>query len=289
MLKIVENMKIWFCISLIVILTGLFFMATKGLELGIDFKGGTDININIGKTFDKSDIDIIAKKYDSEETSNIIGNTTVEIKSSKLTNENITAMFKEIKDKYKLSDSALSQNLIGPAFGQQMANNAIIAIIVANILILIYIAIRFEFKFGVAAIIALIHDVLVTLSVYAVFRIPMDSGFVAAMLTVLGYSMSDTIVVFDRIRENAKFMRKSDVVQLADASITQTISRSLITVLTVLITLVCVFIYVPDIRNFSKPLLIGITSGCYSSIFIATPVWVLLKKFSKKRKAVSVK
>ena len=164
-----------------------------------------------------------------------------------------------------------------------MRNNAILAVIIANVLILLYIGWRFEFKFGLAAIVAILHDVLITLSVYAIFRIPVDTAFIAAILTILGYSMSDTIVVFDRIRENQKFMRSSNVTELANASITQTLRRSIFTVLTVVITLTSVYIFVEPIRNFSKPLLVGIIAGCYSSIFIATPMWVILKnRVSKK-------
>lgn len=283
MLKIVEKSKIWFTISLIIITIGIFSLATKGLEYGIDFKGGTVVSISIGKDFNKDEIDSIIKKYTSDFQSNKVNNTSIEIKSSNLSNDNISAMVKDIKAKYK--DSNLTnQESIGATIGKETKFKAIEAIIIANILILIYIGMRFEFKFGIAAILALAHDVLIMLTVYSVFRIPVDSSFIAAMLTVIGYSMSDTIVVFDRIRENQKYMRRADLVKLADASITQTIARSINTVLTVLITIAAVYVFVPSIRYFSKPLLIGIASGCYSSIFIASPLWVALKKYSANKK-----
>jgi preprotein translocase subunit SecF len=258
-------------------------MVTKGLEYSIDFKGGTVVDINMGKDFNKADIDSIVKKYTSDFETNKVNTTSVEIKSSNLTSDSISAIVKEIKAKYK-SSSLTSQDTIGASIGQETKTNAIKAIIIANIIILLYIGIRFEFKFGIAAILALIHDVLIMLTVYSVFRIPVDSSFIAAMLTVIGYSMSDTIVVFDRIRENQKYMRSADVTTLANASITQTLARSINTVLTVLITIAAVYIFVPSIRNFSQPLLIGIASGCYSSIFIASPCWVLLKKHGDKKK-----
>lgn len=283
MLKLVEKTKIWFTISLIIIAIGIFSMITKGLEYGIDFKGGTVVDINMGKDFNKADVDNIIKKYTSDFQSNKVNNTFIEIKSSNLTSDSISAMTKEIKAKYK--DSSLtSQNSIGASIGQETKVRAIEAIIIANIIILVYIGIRFEFKFGIAAILALVHDVLIMLTVYSVFRIPVDSSFIAAMLTVIGYSMSDTIVVFDRIRENQKYMRRIDAVTLANASITQTLARSINTVLTVLITIAAVYVFVPSVRNFSQPLLIGIASGCYSSIFIASPCWVLLKKYGAKKK-----
>jgi preprotein translocase subunit SecF len=279
MLKIVEKSKIWFTISLIIILIGIVSLATRGLQYGIDFKGGTVVQMDIAKDFNKDDVDQIVKKYSKDFQSNKVNNTSIEIKSGDLTNDSISAMTKEIQSKYKGS-SVTNQQSIGASIGAETSTKAIEAIIIANIIILLYIGVRFEFKFGFAAVVALIHDVLIMLTVYSVFKIPVDSSFIAAMLTVIGYSMSDTIVVFDRIRENQKYMRRVDVTTLADASITQTFARSINTVLTVLITLTAVFIFVPSIRNFSQPLLIGIISGCYSSIFIASPIWVMFKKMS---------
>lgn len=285
MLKIIEKTKIWFAISAIIIIIGLGTMATKGLEYGLDFKGGTVVQLNIGKDFDKADIDTIVKKYDKEAQSNKVNNTYIEIKSANLNSSDISNIVKEVKGKFK--DSSLTnQESIGASIGQETRTKAMQAVIIATIAMLIYVAFRFEFKFGLAAIISLIHDVLVMLSVYAIFRIPVDSSFIAAMLTVIGYSINDTIVVFDRIRENNKYMRRTNTIELANASLTQTMARSINTVLTVLITLTAVYAYVPSIRNFSEPLLVGIISGCYSSIFIATPMWVILKKNGSKDKKV---
>jgi len=287
MYKIIERTKLWFAISIIIILIGVGFMASRGLNWSIDFKGGTIVSINMDKAFDKSEADIIVKKYANDATSVTLNNTVIEIKSAELTTEKVNTMFKELKEKYKLKDSGpVSQRTIEASLGTHTKNNAILSIIVANILILLYIGWRFEFKFGLSAIVALVHDVLITLSVYAIFQIPVDTAFIAAILTVLGYSMSDTIVVFDRVRENQKFMRSANVAELANASITQTFRRSIFTVLTVVITLTSVFVFVPAIRNFSIPLLVGIISGCYSSIFIATPVWVILKNRIGKKVVV---
>lgn len=282
MLKVIEKTKIWFGISLIIILIGLFTIATKGLEYGLDFKGGNVLEMSIGKNFNKADIDTIVKKYDSDFQSNKVNTTSIEIKSAKLTTDNINNVVKDIKDKYKGS-SVTNQESIGASIGVETRKKSYQAVFLSVIAMLIYVGVRFEFKFGVAAILSLVHDVLIMLAVYAVFRIPIDSSFVAAMLTVIGYSINDTIVVFDRIRENHKYMRGSDTVELCNASITQTLARSINTVLTVLITLTAVYVFVPTIRNFSKPLLVGIVSGCYSSIFIATPFWVIFKKHAGKK------
>ncbi|MBC8061990.1 MAG: protein translocase subunit SecF [Clostridiaceae bacterium] len=284
MYKIIERTKIWFSISIIIILIGAFFMVTKGLNWGIDFKGGTVVQINMEKAFDKTAVDVIVKKHATDATSVTLNNTVLEIKSTELTTEKTNALVKELKEKYTLkADTLISQRSIEPSLGKHTRNNAIMSVVLANILILIYIAWRFEFKFGIAAIISLLHDVLVTLAFYAIFSIPIDTAFIAAILTILGYSINDTIVIFDRIRENQKFMRSSDVTELANASITQTFRRSIFTVLTVVITLAAVYVFVEPIRNFSLPLLVGIISGCYSSIYIATPTWVILKKRIKKK------
>lgn len=288
MLKIVQKTKIWFGISLTIILIGLFSMATKGFEYGIDFKGGTVVDINMTKAFNKADVDTIIKKYVSDFQSVTVDNTSLEIKSSNVDSNTISAMIKDITTKYKGSSLTTNES-IGASIGSETKVKAAEAVALAVIAILIYIAIRFEFKFGIAAILSLIHDVLIMLTVYSVFRLPIDSTFIAAMLTVIGYSVHDTIVVFDRIRENQKFLRKADVVLLANASVTQTMARSINTVLTVLITLTSVYIFVPSIRNFTGSLLIGITSGAYSSIFIASPFWVILKKrVDKKRHKVAI-
>ncbi|MDF2882250.1 MAG: preprotein translocase subunit SecF [Clostridiaceae bacterium] len=283
MLRIIEKTKVWFAISGIIILIGMFSLATKGLDYGIDFKGGTVIEINMNKDFDKAQVDEIIKKYAPDYQSNKVNNTSLEIKSANLTNDSINSMVKEITTNFKGS-SLTNQENIGASIGTETRNKAVQAVVIATIAMLIYVGVRFEFKFGTAAILSLVHDVLIMLSVYSIFRIPVDSSFIAAILTVIGYSINDTIVVFDRIRENQKYMRKSDVTELADASVTQTMARSINTVMTVLITLVSVYIFVPSLENFAKPLLVGIISGCYSSIFIASPFWVIFKNHSAKKK-----
>lgn len=283
MLKIIEKTKIWFAISGIIILIGMFSLATKGLDYSIDFKGGTVVEINMNKDFDKAQVDEIIKKYAPDYQSNKVNNTSIEIKSANLTNDSINNMVKDITTKFKGS-SLTNQENIGASIGKETTNKAIQAVVIATIAMLIYVGVRFEFKFGTAAILSLVHDVLIMLSVYSIFRIPVDSSFIAAILTVIGYSINDTIVVFDRIRENQKYMRKSDATELANASVTQTMTRSINTVMTVLITLASVFVFVPSLRNFAKPLLVGIISGCYSSIFIASPFWVIFKNHAAKKK-----
>jgi len=287
MLKIIEKTKIWFGISLIIIVLGVFKMATSGLVLGIDFAGGTTVQIDMTKEFDKAKADTIVSKYAVEASTNAAQLDGVmkelDIKSKNMTSTQVTSMENDLKEAFGKDVKVLQQEDIGASVGAETRNKAIMAMLLATLAMLVYIGFRFEFKFATAAILALVHDVFIVLAVYAWFRIPIDSGFVAAVLTVIGYSINDTIVVFDRIRENQKWMAKAELKELANASITQTMIRSINTVMTVLITLAAVYIYVPTIRSFSFPLLVGIASGCYSSIFIASPLWVIFKNMAKKQ------
>ncbi|WP_326498367.1 protein translocase subunit SecF [Clostridium brassicae] len=287
----IQKTKIWFSLSLIIIVIGMTLLGAKGLNYGIDFKGGNIVTIDMGKGFNqniKEEVDKIIKKYDPNATTNIANETQIDIKSNVLTNDTINKMFNDVKQKYKLKDNALvSQSNVGPAIGKELKDKALKAFGIATIAMLIYIAMRFELKFGIAAIVALVHDILITLSVYAIFQIPLNSPFIAAILTILGYSINDTIVIFDRIRENKNKMRGKKIEELANESITQTMTRSINTVLTTLFTIVAVYVFVPSVRDFAFPLIIGIVSGAYSSIFIASPVWVMLKKRKSKNKAAA--
>ena len=279
MLKIIEHAKIWITLSLIFIVVGLGFMFTRGLNFGIDFKGGTQVIFDFGKEFNKQKADEIVKKYDKDAITNTVNSTQYEIKSPNLPSKEVNEIYDQFKKDFKIGDKALvSQNEIGASVGKELTDKAIIAIGIAFVCMLIYIAIRFEIRFGIAALVALIHDILVTLSFYAIFNITVNSPFIAAILTVVGYSINDTIVIFDRIRENSKIMRRSSPTEIADKSLTQTMSRSINTTITTLITIVAVNIFVPTVREFSLPLIIGIATGAYSSIFIASPLWVALQK-----------
>jgi preprotein translocase subunit SecF len=283
--KIIENNNKWFALSIIVIVTGLVFLLIKGLNFGIDFKGGAVMRVEIGQTLSNDDIEsvrAIAANYDKDAAARIINNTGVEISSSKLTLDELNKVFDELKGKYSLEDTEKQISRKDATVGKELERSAIIASLVAIALILVYVGIRFELKTGIAAIIALVHDLLVMITVYAVFQVPVQNSFIAAMLTILGYSINDTIVVFDRIRENKKTGKYKDYVSLSDASITQTMARSINTVFTTLITIVAIYILgVSAIQEFAFPLIIGIVSGAYSSIFIASPLWVMFEKNNK--------
>lgn len=287
MLKIVEKKKIWFSISAIIILIGIGFMIFKGLNLGIDFAGGTSVVFEFGGDFNKAEVDEMVEEYAKDPITNTINDTQYEVKSKDFTNDKVNEFVKALKEKYDTmpkedSKVIISQDEVGASIGKDLTKSSLIALSIAFVAMLIYIAIRFEFKFGIAALIALIHDVLITLSVYAVFEISVNSPFIAAILTIIGYSINATIVIFDRIRENRKANRRIDINELADKSITQTMARSINTTLTTLFTIVAVYIFVPSVRDFSFPIIIGILSGTYSSIVIAPSIWSLLEKRIKK-------
>lgn len=294
MLKIIEKTKLWFAISAIIIIVGFGAIAVNGLQFGLDFVGGTLVRVDMGKDFNKEEADAIILKYAPDAQTNIAtveGKTTpqLEIKSKEITGESVASMFKELKEKYSLKDTDLvSQENIGASIGSELKQKAVIALAIAIMGMLIYVGVRFEFNFGMAALLSLVHDVFVVLGFYAFFKLPLNSAFVAAMLTIIGYSINDTIVVFDRIRENQKYMRRSDPAALANASMTQTMARSINTGMAVIITLIAVYYYVPTVREFTIPLLVGIISGTYSSVFIATPFWVIFKNRAKRVKANSL-
>lgn len=284
-MSIVKRYKLWFLISIIIILIGVGMFFYRGVNIGIDFVGGTTVSIEIGKEFNKEEIDQILSKYSKDATSKKVNETQLEIRSKEFTVDKVKEFFNELKEKYELEESALlSQNEIGESVGKELTNRALIAVFIATICMLIYIVIRFEIFFGIAAIIALIHDVLITLSAYSIFFVPINSPFIAAILTIVGYSINDTIVIFDRIRENKKIHSGKSDEFIADLSLKQSFVRCINTSLTTIVIIISVYIFVPSVREFSFPILIGMISGTYSSLFIATPIWTLLNSRKSKKK-----
>ena len=281
--KIVENFKIFGAISAIIIIGGLAFGAVKGFNMGIDFTGGTIIEINMHKFQEQDALLNIIKSYDTTASIDYLGENKerIQIKTTKNMDESQRLeVFNKYKEKYSLADTDLVQSgYIGASIGKEIQSKAVISVLIASMFMLIYISFRFRYTFGVSAIVALLHDVFIVLAVYALFKVPVNSPFVAAILTVVGYSINDTIVVFDRIRENKKLHTKMDNVKLANISIGQTVSRSINTSLTTLLSILMLYILgVDSIKEFTFPLLVGILSGTYSSIFIASPLWVMFER-----------
>jgi preprotein translocase subunit SecF len=278
-MNIAHNYKKWFIISALVITLGLVFAIVNGVNLGIDFTGGTMIQFDLSKEVPLQTVKSELEGFDLNEE--VIhageGNKQIIIRTKKsLSNDERL----EISDKMANAFDAefLGASQFSPSVGSEIQEKALIAMLLASVGMLAYITFRFEVLFGLSAIIALIHDILILLSVYAIFSIPMNSSFIAAILTIVGYSINDTIVVFDRIRENVKRMKRKDNFEIASISIDQTVLRSIFTSLTTLIVIGSLFIYgTPAVREFATPLLAGVLAGTYSSIFIASPIWAILK------------
>lgn len=288
-LPIIEKTKIWLSISLILIAISIGSQLIQGINFGIDFVGGTIITIDLHQKFDTSDVKKITDDYDKNADITYSGDAQEEVvisTSKSLTTEQRSELFNKFKKQYKLDDEDLiSVDNVTASVGQETTRNTIIASILAAVLMLIYISIRFEFLFGVSAVLALLHDIIIVIGVYSVFRIQANSPFIAAILTILGYSINDTIVVFDRIRENEAEMGMNDLTALVDKSVTQTMRRSINTVATTLVAILALYIFGVDaVRDFALPLIVGIAAGCYSSIFVASPLWVIFQKhFPKSR------
>ncbi|MEG0332163.1 MAG: protein translocase subunit SecF [Clostridium sp.] len=283
--KIVEKSRLWFIISAVIIVISLGSLFVRGLNFGIDFVGGTVVTINMEKDYDVTKVRKIAEKYDKSVQVQSVEGNEVTIRSNTFTDKDIDSLFKEVKKEFSLKDSQpLSAERIGPSIGKELTQKAFLSSIVAVLGILIYISFRFEWRFGVAAIASLIHDLIITIGIFSLFQIPINSSFMAAVLTILGYSINDSVVVFDRIRENSRKKIYKTNTLLGDASLTQTMARSINTILTVLIAITTLYIMgVSAVKEFVLPLIIGIGFGGYSSIFIAVPVWAkLADKYKKK-------
>ncbi|HEY5557688.1 protein translocase subunit SecF [Acetobacterium sp.] len=287
-IQVAEKNKLWFTLSLILVTISLGSLFIQGLNFGIDFIGGTIVTMELHAPFEEADARGIVDKFDTGADITYAGDakTQVIITTKKsLNTEERQALFSGFQEKYNLQAAdLLSIDTVNPSIGKEMASNAIIAIVVAVLLMLVYITFRFEFLFGITAVIALVHDLIVVLGVYSIFQIQVNSPFIAAMLTVLGYSIMDTVVVFDRIRENRPKFGKHAYLDLVDTSVTQTIVRSINTSLTTLIAITSLYIFgVPAIKDFALPLMVGIAIGTYSSIFNASALWYTIKEYQFKR------
>ena len=229
MLNVMKHYKLWFAFSGAVILLGFVMMLFNGLNLGIDFTGGTMLQVEIGKEISVAEISDVIKSFDlnPDIVHSGLEKTEVIIKTkASLDNDLRKEVFGALKEAYGLEDSALKgAEQFGPAMGKEIRNRAIISVLIASVVMLIYISIRFETVFGIAAIIALFHDVLFLISIYAIFGIAVNSSFIAAVLTIVGYSINDTIVVFDRVRENVKREKSKEHFEIINTSVSQTMTQ----------------------------------------------------------------
>jgi len=283
-IKFNKYYKLMNYLSLSLIFISLMLLITKGLNLGVDFKGGTLIELRV----ESKSINITEIRNSFNKIS--LGNVTVKqfgdptdyiIKFEKQ-NTNDANFINNIKDKLTKS---LNSNFefrrvenVGPKVSSELLQSGIIAICVSLAAMLFYIWIRFEWQFSLGAILALFHDVIITLGFFSLFSLEINLSIVAAVLTIVGYSMNDTVVIFDRVRENLKKHADIEIFDLTNISINETLSRTLITSTTTLLALFSIFFFGGEIlKGFSLAMILGVIFGTYSSIYIANPVLVFLK------------
>lgn len=285
----------WFTVSIVAIVAGFVGMIAfagsgKGaLNYSLEFVGGTSISADFGKdyTVDEVEADIVPVIADvindkAIQASTVSGSNVVTFKTKTLNLEQREAVNEALAEKFSVDKSTIESQSIGSTVSGEMRKNAILAVIVACIFMLLYIWFRFkDIRFAGSAIAALVHDVLVVLTAYALIRISVGNTFIACMLTIVGYSINDTIVIFDRIRENMHGIKKQtpeSLAEIANRSLTQTLSRSINTSITTIVMVLLLFILgVSSIREFALPLMVGLISGTYSSIFIAACLWYIMK------------
>jgi len=287
--------KYWFAVSGTVLLIGIASLAIQGLNLGIDFKGGSQFSF---KTPQAHQIQDVREQTTKLGVADAVIQGRGQIENGAYKEFQVRTPSLGLQEQTDLS-AALTSNLdatsvgvknVSASFSQQILKGAILAIFVSLALIVIYVTLRFEFKFAVPVLIALVHDILITLGIYSLTQREVTSATVAAILTILGYSIYDTIIIFDRVRENIPLMRRSSFAAIANQSLWETIRRSLATTFITLLPVTSLFLFGGDtLKDFAFALMVGILSGAYSTIFIATPFLVVLKErepeFAKRKSA----
>ena len=290
-----------FIISLVLILAGPVAMGIfsssegKALNYSLEFMGGTSTNVTFNEDFSIEDIDAKVKPVvqgvtgDADiQTQKVAGTKEVIIKTRELSLDERQSLNEALKENFDVDESLITAESISSTVSNEMRSDAVIAVVVATIFMLIYIWFRFkDIRFATSAVLALVHDVLVVLAFYAISRISIGNTFIACMLTIVGYSINATIVIFDRIRENLKGMsKKEDLAEVVNRSITQTLTRSIYTSFTTFIMIAMLFILgVPSIREFALPLIVGVVCGGYSSVCITGALWYVMKTKLGKKKA----
>lgn len=283
--SIVKNYKLFFAISIIFLCVGFGSMLTRGFNLGIDFTGGSIMDLKFAKQVSVAEIRDVLKTHDLGNSiiqlESADGSTTAQgaiIRTGVIDDAKRREVMGDLKTKLGEFDIQRVEN-VGATVGGELIQQACLAIVLSWFLMVAYITMRFEFRFAIAAIIALIIDVSVTLSWFSLFQMEMDSSFVAALLTVVGYSINGTIVIFDRIREGLGARRRNESLSdMIDNAIWSTMGRSIYTSGTSLFAVISIFLFGGEtIRNFAFAMLVGFSSGVYTSTFLAGPLWLFLR------------
>ncbi len=288
--QIIKHRKKYIIFSSIMVIASLIFFSVIPLNLSVDFKGGELLQLQFKQSLNKDKLNNVLEGSEKEipqlnarRLQYSEGNTIV-IRTEQL-QENQKALLKE-KVKEQVGEFDVVKNdAVGPTIGKELAANALKALGIGAILIIIYVTIRFEFVYAIAGLIALLHDVIITAGLIALFKFEINTPFIAAILTILGYSINDTIVVFDRIRENEKRDGKTkNYAEIIDESVSQVFVRSMYTSITTTISVLMLLIFGGEtLKTFSMALFIGMIFGTYSSIFLASPLVYVMRKFKKNK------
>lgn len=273
---------LWFALSGVIILVGVTSLTTRGLNLSIDFKSGSRLVTGFSRETSVDEVrDVVGNAGYSDAVVQTIGEGRYQITLPALTTEEESNVVAALAGSIGVSEK--SWKSVGPTFGRQVIKSMLQAVIFAWLLIVIYVSVRFEYKFAVATIVALLHDLLITVGVYSVVGREVTTATVAAVLTILGYSLYDTIIVFDRVRENAPRARRGAYGEMVNNSVWEVMARSIITSLLTLLPVACLFVFGGEtLKDFAFALLVGIASGAYSSIFVAAPLLTLWKEREKR-------
>lgn len=280
-------------IMVLALLLSLFGM---GINVGIDFSGGMSMQYTMGEAVTQSDIEGVLNGIGLKDYAVSVqgtGKDSINIRIKAIDEDGVQGLQASITEalQAKYPNAAIygDVNYVGPVAGATLLRNAFLSVLIAALCMLIYIAIRFDFNSGAAAVLGLVHDVLIMLSFMVILRsfVQMNSSFIAAMLTIVGYSINNTIIIFDRIRENARKMPSSTPrVDVVNRSIKECLGRTINTTLTTLVTIVCLYIFgVSSIREFALPIIVGIISGVYSANMINGYVWAFLEEKKRAKKA----
>lgn len=278
--------KFAYVLSCILIIAGIVSVCVQGLNFGVDFTGGTVYQIQFEDKMDiaelRSDLGDIG--YDGAQLQEMDDNT-FQLRTDFMDQTAQDEFVDELTETVGAPFEVLQANAVGPSIGQEILLSGVLALVIAIVLMIVYITVRFQWRFALAGNLALFHDILITVGIFSIFQLEVNSNFVAAILTIFGYSINDTIVVFDRIRERLGAVKRDELAETVNYGIQSTLRRSLFTSLTTLIPIICVFIFGGDTtRLFVLALIIGIVSGTYSSIFVASPLWYDMSMKTKKKR-----
>ena len=279
--------KLFNLISIILVTLSILLLLFKGLNFGVDFKGGTIIELRI--TDKQVDISTLRKSFDNMNLGNVnvkkFGNESdflIKFEKKNIKSDKIENIKNDLTQSIGNSFNFRRVENVGPKVSSELLKSGIIAIVLSLAAMLFYIWIRFEWQFSLGAILALFHDVLITLGFFSLFGLEINLSIVAAILTIVGYSMNDTVVIFDRVRENLKKFSDIKIFELTNISINETLSRTIITSVTTLLALISIYLFGGEIlKGFSLAMIMGVVFGTYSSIYIANPILVKLKVSQK--------